>query len=312
VTNGFTNVTDSVGGAPSPVIQGSLRNIRKYQSERPIGVQETARIWRHTGRDGVELFRGSYKKYQAARHYHTVPAIGIVAQGAMTSYCRGETHTLPTDTVFLINPEEVHAPGPAKVDGWVFRVFYFENSFYQKLSGSFGHNPLRFSQVFVKDQELANTLLSLHRALEAENDTLEIDSAFISIFARLAEEYACDPANIFVAANEKSKINRVKQYLEEHHVRNLTLEELADVGQLSPYYLLRTFQKTVGLTPHAYLTQIRIEVAMRLLREGKTISDVAFGTGFTDQSHFTRHFKRIMGVTPGQFHSRQPLREKSI
>jgi AraC-like DNA-binding protein/quercetin dioxygenase-like cupin family protein len=288
----------------SSAIQGAPENIAKYQSERPIGTQETAWIWRHTKRDGLELFRGSYVKYKAARHYHTVPAIGIVEQGAMTSYYRGATHILPTGTVFLINPGEVHAPGPAKAPGWLLRVFYFEKKFYQSLSSIFGHNPLRFSHVFVKDQTLADSLLTLHRAMEDSNDSLEIDSTFVSIFGRLAEHYACDRAQSSTAASERNKINRVKQYLEAHYIKNHTLEELSVVAQLSPYYLLRTFQRAVGLTPHAYLNQIRIELAMQLLREGKAISEAAFDTGFTDQSHFTRNFKLMMGVTPGQFHAR--------
>lgn len=311
--NIFTESADALRQDSSSVSQGNPDNIAKYQSERPIGTREMARIWRHTKRDGLELFHGSYVTYKAARHYHTVPAIGIVDQGAMTSYYRGSTQVLPTGTVFLINPGEVHAPGPAKAPGWILRVFYFEKKFYQSLSSNFGHNPLRFSHVFVQDQMLTNILLTLHRTMEGDtNDSLEIDSAFVSIFGRLAERYACDRAQSSAVAGEKNKINRVRQYIEAYYVKNHTLEELAVVAQLSPYHLLRTFQKTVGLTPHAYLNQIRIELAMQLLREGKTISEVAFDTGFSDQSHFTRNFKLMMGVTPGQFHARVSGRGKSV
>jgi hypothetical protein len=80
--------------------------------------QERAYIWRHPELIGVELFRGVYRRYQAARHFHLGPASGIVAEGAMNSYARGATHTLPSGTVFLINPEEVHSPGPVIPHGW--------------------------------------------------------------------------------------------------------------------------------------------------------------------------------------------------
>jgi AraC-like DNA-binding protein len=86
-----------------------------------------------------------------------------------------------------------------------------------------------------------------------------------------------------------------------HFERDIALDDLAAVAQFSPYHLLRTFRRSVGLTPHAYLIQIRIEEGKRLLRMGNSISDVSASTGFADQSHFTRHFKRIMGVTPGQY-----------
>jgi AraC-like DNA-binding protein len=103
---------------------------------------------------------------------------------------------------------------------------------------------------------------------------------------------------------EKIKINRVKEYLNAYYGRDITLDDLAEVAQFSPYHLLRTFRSSVGLTPHAYLIQIRIEEGKRLLRTGNPISDVSATTGFTDQSHFTRHFKRIMGITPGQYFPR--------
>lgn len=64
---------------------------------------------------------------------------------------------------------------------------------------------------------------------------------------------------------------------------------------------MRTFRRSIGLSPYAYLTQIRVEAAKKLLNEGASIADVASDIGFTDQSHLTRHFKRITGVTPGQY-----------
>ena len=302
--NVFAGTADRPRLKSLPSDHVDARSIEEYQGERPIGSQETARIWRHPERDGLELFRGTYLKYRAARHYHTVPAIGIVARGAMTSYYEGSTHTLRPGTVFLINPGVVHAPGPAQTDGWVLRVFYFEEHFYRALSESVGHSQLRFSEVFVRDRALTDRLLALHRAMETGNDSLEIDSAWVSIFGRLANRYACDRSQAPTVESERSKINRVREYLEAHYLRNHTLEQLAAIAQFSPFHLLRSFQKAIGLSPHAYLNQLRIEAAMKLLREGKTISETAFSTGFTDQSHLTRNFKLMMGVTPGQFHAR--------
>jgi AraC-like DNA-binding protein len=82
---------------------------------------------------------------------------------------------------------------------------------------------------------------------------------------------------------------------------SIGVEDLTEIAQLSRFHLMRTFRRDVGLSPHAYLTQIRVEAAKKLLSEGASIVDVASDIGFTDQSHFTRHFKRITGVTPGQY-----------
>ncbi len=121
------------------------------------------------------------------------------------------------------------------------------------------------------------------------------------VFTQLARKHSDCPEQTPHSGLEKTKISRVKEYLDAYYLRDITLDDLAAIAQFSPYHLLRAFRRTVGLTPHAYLIQVRIEAGKRLLRNGNSISDVSATTGFSDQSHFTRHFKRIMGVTPGQY-----------
>jgi AraC-like DNA-binding protein len=70
---------------------------------------------------------------------------------------------------------------------------------------------------------------------------------------------------------------------------------------LSPYYLLRVFRDEVGMPPHAYLESRRIQQAQRLLKQGEPLAAVAHDLGFSTQSHFTTSFRRIIGVTPGQY-----------
>lgn len=82
---------------------------------------------------------------------------------------------------------------------------------------------------------------------------------------------------------------------------NPSLQQLCQLTNLSPYYLTRIFSSTVGIPPHAYLNQLRIVHAKRLLAENWKIAEVAQETGFTDQSHFTKTFKTLVGVTPGQY-----------
>jgi AraC-like DNA-binding protein len=98
-----------------------------------------------------------------------------------------------------------------------------------------------------------------------------------------------------------ARINRALQYLEENYDQRRSLNKLADVSSFSTSHFLRTFTRVVGLTPLAYLTQFRIEAAASLLRTGVAIAEVAAAVGFTDQSHLTKRFKSILGVTPGQY-----------
>jgi AraC-like DNA-binding protein len=275
--------------------------IRRDHSLRPLGSNEGGHIWRHGALNGAEMFHGSYRKYEFARHFHSVPAIGVVGKGSMSCYCRGETNVLPPGTVLLFNPGEVHAPGPAGSGEWSFRIFFFEEEMFRERSTDVTRTPLRFTKPFVEDRHLSESLLRLHRKLEAEGTALELESSLLEIFSELARKHVYVPASIQQTGMEKSRIKRVRDYLHANYEREVTLDDLAGLVRSSPYHLLRTFRESVGLTPHAYLIQIRVEEGKRLLRAGNPISDVSFSAGFTDQSHFTRHFKRIMGVTPGQY-----------
>jgi AraC-like DNA-binding protein len=84
--------------------------------------------------------------------------------------------------------------------------------------------------------------------------------------------------------------------------RDLGLEELAAIAQLSPYHFCRSFKQSTGFTPHQYLIRQRVERAKLLLKDGKMgILEVAIACGFTHQSHLNRHFKRLTGMTPKNF-----------
>ena len=64
---------------------------------------------------------------------------------------------------------------------------------------------------------------------------------------------------------------------------------------------MRVFRRQTGLPPHAYQTQVRIEAAKNLIIQGRSLAFVAAETGFADQSHFTRRFKQLAGITPGEY-----------
>jgi transcriptional regulator GlxA family with amidase domain len=100
---------------------------------------------------------------------------------------------------------------------------------------------------------------------------------------------------------EDSAVLRTKQFLDDHFADRVTLHELARLTGLSPYHLNRSFCRKIGIPPHAYQLRMRIARAKIALRRGSSIARVAMATGFADQSHFTRVFKRFEGDTPAQF-----------
>jgi AraC family transcriptional regulator len=101
----------------------------------------------------------------------------------------------------------------------------------------------------------------------------------------------------------RHKLRAVVEYIHEHLDAELSLDHLAAVAHISPYHFARLFKNSTGLSPHQYVIARRVERAKGLLREGTRLplAEIAAEVGFADQSHFTRHFKRLVGVTPRQF-----------
>jgi AraC-like DNA-binding protein len=93
----------------------------------------------------------------------------------------------------------------------------------------------------------------------------------------------------------------IKDYLYDNFRADVSLAELAEVTNLNRSYLVRVFCEAVGMPPYTYLNQIRVEKAKQCLRQGMAIAQTAIAVGLADQSHLNRHFKRIVGISPGQY-----------
>src|SRR5262249_32796331 len=104
----------------------------------------------------------------------------------------------------------------------------------------------------------------------------------------------------------RAKLRAVVAYVEDHLDAGPTLEQMAAIARLSPYYFVRQFKRATGLPPHQYVLARRVERAKQLLQAGTDLSlaELAACAGFPDQSQFCQHFKRLVGVTPGQFRTR--------
>lgn len=99
----------------------------------------------------------------------------------------------------------------------------------------------------------------------------------------------------------REKIDRAKKFIEDNYTDHFSLAELSRHTGLSSYHLLRSFKACIGLTPHGYLYNFRAEMAKRKMNEKISLTRLAHHSGFYDQSHFIRHFKKINGISPSGF-----------
>jgi transcriptional regulator GlxA family with amidase domain len=153
----------------------------------------------------------------------------------------------------------------------------------------------------IPDARLIEIFLQLHRLLEGCGTRLHRESLLLDFLTELIPRISKEPSPSPAIGRESPAVGRALEYLNEHYDRRVSLNELAALANLSPYHFHRTFCRQTGIPPHAYQIQVRIARAKRLVRESWPLARVASAAGFADQSHFARHFKRLVGVTPAQY-----------
>jgi len=145
-------------------------------------------------------------------------------------------------------------------------------------------------------------LVRLHRALRDEASTRErLAQASTEALAALVELTSLPRAGSDEAFKWRDAVRRARARLDGQLTESVTLDELAAHARLDKFRLCRAFREQVGLSPYAYLTHRRISLAQELLARGLSQAEVAARVGLYDQSQLHRHFKRIVGVTPGAY-----------
>jgi AraC family transcriptional regulator len=158
----------------------------------------------------------------------------------------------------------------------------------------------RFAVADLQIQQLGHLLLT---ELEAERlgNRLYAESLANALAVHLIREYSTIQKTVrqYSGGLSKTKLQQAIAYIQEHLDQDLSLDEIAAAINLSAYHFSRLFKQSTGLAPHQYQIRCRVERAKELLQAGEmTIADIATQVGFYDQSHLSRHFKRIVGVSP--------------
>lgn len=258
---------------------------------------------------GVELMNANFKSNKASLHYHPEFIIGVMESGTQ-SYCpkSPKEKIISKGHVSMINPERIHSNKSVDDKGYRYRTFNIQPEVFQKIANDIAKDEVslpNFDKVTVKDKYLETQLLHLHNYLFLNQfDTIQNQNCFYETVAYLIKTHS---SNRRLTASEISTnsiiTNRIKDYLHTYFDSKITLEQLSEVSGLSTYYLNRVFSKSIGIPPHKYLMNLRLNKAQELLKLKNSVTEVGYTVGFFDQSHFTRNFKSFLGITPKQYQS---------
>jgi AraC-like DNA-binding protein len=152
----------------------------------------------------------------------------------------------------------------------------------------------------VADSPVAQPLADLVLSITRGDSPLEQDGRFVAFVNGVATHHG-ERQDRATCPSAPVHVRRVRELLDDRFAETLTLDDLADCAGLNPLYLVRVFHGTFGMPPHEYQLNVRVHRACELLSMHRSASEVAVSVGFSDLSHLTRHFKRLVGVPPGEF-----------
>jgi AraC-like DNA-binding protein len=277
-------------------------------SRAPHG--ELPRSWQSHDIPGLEILDGTFRDHIFPRHSHDGLMLSIIDAGAQRLVHGGASHIAGPGNIVAIPPAEVHSGSAAAEQGWRYRVLTIPETLLISAGGERVKAGFRSAVVF-DDRDFRRQLSAVHSAFNGPSNILEREYRLLDALDTFFARHASPKKQEIRVGREETAVARAVEFLRNYDHRYITLAELAASARLDAYRLTRAFTRLVGMPPHAYHLQRRLRAAQQRLASGMPVLEVAHAAGFADQAHFTRRFKRLTGVTPGQYraaHGHAPTR----
>jgi AraC-like DNA-binding protein len=263
---------------------------------------EWVRYWR-VPQVAAEAMHARFTSHTYHRHSHETYSFGVTEAGAQAFSCRHSSHVSASGQVMAFNPDDPHDGHSGHHGGFIYRMVHIEPAYFAGIwPDQAGDWPL-FREPVIADPGLAASVTRLHAALAGPATALARYEALADTAVRLrrhasapGQAPALSPATAGVAA-------RIRDLLADLALTDLSAEQVAAAAGCSKYAAYRAFIAAYGLTPAQYQRQLRLHSARRQLRAGISPARAAAETGFADQAHLTRWFRRCYGITPAAYQS---------
>jgi len=257
---------------------------------------------------GIETIRAHFEGHAYDPHWHDSYLVGFTEQGVQQFNCRRKKYLSTPGKVFLLEPGEIHdgdAPAP---EGFTYSTLYLDQRWLDReLRALFENAPensqLCFADTLTEDPHLAVVIANAFQSLHGGEMRIVRQTALDTLLSNLTThsrwraQVTPDPRLPLVA-------QKARDYLHAHMSQDIGLDDLARVTGVDRFRLTRAFKAAFGLAPHAYLIQLRLAKARRLLARGESPIEVAAALGFADQSHLGRWFQRAYRMTPADYRKR--------
>lgn len=252
----------------------------------------------------LTALRVNMTEFRYDRHAHEEYSFGVTLAGRQNFFCRGGSHSSTAGSVIQFNPGDVHdghAGGNTSLDYTMLYIPPHElTPLFANAAGDRAMGAYPLLQPLVRDGELSACILELAQAVRGQAGSIEQEFALYRLAARVMQQ-----AGRFEPNGRVSRIDRLllqaRDFIHAHFQQDISLTDISEAANISKYHFLRLFRQQLGITPHQYVINCRVNAARRALAAGESAQDLVYRFGFTDLSHLNRRFKRIYGMTPTQY-----------
>lgn len=256
---------------------------------------------------GIELIRAHFGGHAHAYdpHWHDDYLVGVTEQGVQQFHCRSQRHRSTPGQVFLLEPGELHDGDAPAEEGFTYQMLYLNPQWLDlQLRQLFAEVPdsfrLSFAATLSDDRLLAQVTMRAFSQLQQQDEgELQRQFALDNLLCGLTRHVHWRRS--LPSETSGYQARRIRDYLHANSHQDIRMETLTALTGLDRFRLTRLFRQTFGLPPHAYLVQLRLAQARRLLATGAKPIDVAAQLGFADQSHLGRWFQRAYRLTPAHY-----------
>ena len=261
-------------------------------------------FWYPEGFVGLEIERARSTARPLAPQLLSDHTLSLCLQGPASAQYWNENHSLEKGTFQSYGAGEVLAAAPQKGGRWGYQTLRVSPGLMRDLAGAARVELPPFAAPIPLDaatnHKLGELFVDALSSLERGASGLESEAKLVAVMRVLARHQARQPRPQTVTPRTAHAVEAVKAHLTEHFSTPLSLDQIAELVNMSKFHLSRAFKEVVGVTPTVFGMSLRVREAKSLLRR-EPIAHVAIDLGFADQAHFTRTFKRYVGVTPGQY-----------
>ena len=276
---------------------GLIQSLQAPQFNSPL---DRATFHRSFMLGGIDLMSARFVRHSFAPHSHDELMIGVIHAG-VKAFRRGHSKELASPgTLSVVNPGEMHTGEREHGPELAYAALYVPQSALTRVTSDLDGGSSFLRLPVVGDHDIWRYLALAHQLAVADRDTIAAEEAMTIGLSLLFRRYGSTPL-VDSRMRCPATVKRAVDFLQAYACEQFSLEDAAKAANVGMYQLIRLFNRHLGLTPHAYLTQIRISRSRSLLRQGQPISQIALDVGFADQPHFTKRFKQLTGTTPALY-----------